>query len=78
MMVTFTSDRQWLQQAALEPGEDLAADIILALEELDDPASTKLSHALRLAASSFNFLSEKHGRRLYQSHGVTRASLWRC
>ena len=40
-------------------GEDLAADIVLALEELDGPASTRLGHALRPAASSFNSLSEK-------------------
>ena len=52
-MVALVSIGQLLQQAAMELGEDFAADIIPAPEELDGPASTRLGHALRLAASSF-------------------------
>ena len=58
-MVALVSVRQWLQQAAMELGEDLAADTVLALE-LDGSASTRLGHVLRLAANSFNSLLEKH------------------
>ena len=43
----------------MELEEDLATDIILTLEELDDPAWTRLGHTLTLPASSFNSLSEK-------------------
>ena len=47
---------QQLQQAATELREELAADIILTLKELDGPASTQFGHVLGLAPSSFNFL----------------------
>ena len=59
MMVALTSVRLCLQQAATELGEDLTADIILTLKELDRPVSTRLDHAFRSGASSFNSLSEK-------------------
>ena len=65
-MVALTLVRQRLQQAATELGKDLTMDIILALEELDSPASTHLGHALRLVASSFNSLSEKRRMRQYE------------
>ena len=58
-MGVLASVGQWLQQAATELGEDLATDIILNLEELDGPASSRLDYTLRLPASSFNSLSEK-------------------
>ena len=59
IMVALASVWQRLLQAGTEAGEDVTTDIVLALEELDSPASTHLGHALRLTASSFNSLSEK-------------------
>ena len=59
MMVVLTTVRMRLQQAATEMREDHSTDIVLALEELDGPASTCLGYALRLMASSFNSLLEK-------------------
>ena len=58
-MVALVLVRQCLQQAATELGEDLTTDIVLTLKELDGPASTRLGHALRSAASLFNSLSDK-------------------
>ena len=58
-IVALASVRQHLQPAATELGEDLTVDIVLALKELDGPASTRLGCALRLPASPFNSLSEK-------------------
>ena len=58
-MVALISVRQHLQHTATELGEDLATGIVLGLKELDGPASTRMGHALRLEASSFNSLSEK-------------------
>ena len=58
-MVALVLVRQHLHQAATELGENLATDNVIALKELDGPASTRLGHALRLAASSFNSLLEK-------------------
>ena len=40
----------------------LATDLVLALGELDGPASTCLGHSLRLMVSSFNSLSEEEKR----------------
>ena len=58
-MVALASVRQHLQQAATDHGEDLAPNIVLTLKELNGPASSRLGHALRLPASSFNFISEE-------------------
>ena len=43
-----------LQQDATEVREDLTMDIVLTLEDLDNPVPTHFGHALRLTASSFN------------------------
>ena len=40
-MVALVSVRQWLQQVAMELGEDLTTDIMFTLEELNGPASTR-------------------------------------
>ena len=58
-MVAHASVGQCLQQAATELGKDLTTDIILVIKELDGPVTTRLGHALRLAASSFNSLPKK-------------------
>ena len=59
MMVALTLVRKHSQQAATELGEELTTDIVLALYELDGPASAWLGDALRLAATSVNSLLEK-------------------
>ena len=58
-IVSLASAHQRLQQSAMELGEDFAADIVLALTELDSPASACLGYELRLEVSTFNSLSEK-------------------
>ena len=50
---------QKLQWVRSELGRDLEAGTVLAIEELDDPASTLLGHTLRLVISSYNMLSKK-------------------
>ena len=50
-MIALVSVRQHLQQAATDLGEDLIADIVLTLWKMDGPASTRLHHALRVAAA---------------------------
>ena len=70
-MVALTSAKWHLQQAAMELGDDLTTDIILTLKELDGPASTRLGHALRLAASSFNSLLKKYRKEaVSKSRGI--------
>ena len=70
-MVALMLVRQYLQQPATELGEDLTADIVFTLKELDGPASTRIGHASKLAARNA-------GRRLYQSYGKIRASSLKC
>ena len=55
--VTFACIRQRLQQAATNIGPE--SEVVSASEKLDGTTSTQVSHALHLAASSFNGLLEK-------------------
>ena len=61
MMVALAFVRQRLQHAGTNLGQNLASKVILGMEELDVAASTNLGHALCLAVSSFNILSEVKG-----------------
>ena len=63
-MVALPFARQRLQQAATNLASDFTSEIVLAIEDLDGMASTRLGHALHLAASSFNSLSEKRRKRV--------------
>ena len=43
--------------------QELVSDVILAIKEQHGATSTQLGHALHLAVSSFNNLSEKRGKK---------------
>ena len=53
-----------LQQAAMELGEELAAEMVLYLKKLVRPVLTHLGHMLRLAASSYSSLSDKRRKKV--------------
>ena len=40
-------------------GEKLLADVVLAIKELNRPELTHMGHAVKLAPSGYNALSEK-------------------
>ena len=64
-----------MQQAATELGEDLATDIVLALEELDGTALTHLGHVLRLTTSSFNALVTEESKRIVSKSWENKSEL---
>ena len=74
-MLALASVQQRLQQAATEQGDNHATDIVLALEELDGPASTCLGHALRLVVSSPNSLLEKRRKEAVSKSWCNKSEL---
>ena len=59
MIVALALVRQRLQHATTYLGTELASEEVLTIKELDGMTSTRLGHALGLAASSFNSLYTK-------------------
>ena len=53
-MVAYASAQTKLEQATRKLGKELAVDMVLICEKLDQPASTCLHYTPRLSASSFN------------------------
>ena len=61
-----------ITQIATALGPGLASEMILKLEGVDGAASTQVGHALCLAASSFNGLSDKRRKEaVYRSWSST-------
>ena len=56
LLAALTSVRHKRQHAVNKLGEDLVAHVILAIKEIENPASTQLSHTLFLAASIYDSL----------------------
>ena len=58
-IIALASVKQRLQQAATDLRQEMATEVVLAIEELDGAASTCFEHALHLAATLSNSVSKK-------------------
>ena len=69
-MVPLASDK--MQQAITWLGEELVANVILIIKELDRPALTHLSHTMWLVVSSYNTLSENRRKETVSKSWVNK------